>query len=195
MATTANQSAHSYQPHLTIREYSVPPGREWVPSLAGWSLLQIGGGMGYWLQGQFILMLIVFLIDYIGLLIIGVPYALILALIAGLLEIVPYIGPIISAVLAFAITFLHDPVTGFVVLALFALVQQLEGYVIAPLVMKKAVGLNPVVVILALMIGAKLAGVTGIIIAVPVATAIGEVVNDLTKKDTGALDLEKNKQG
>ncbi len=52
MATTANQSAHSYQPHLTIREYSVPPGREWVPSLAGWSLLQIGGGMGYWLQGQ-----------------------------------------------------------------------------------------------------------------------------------------------
>ncbi len=150
--------------------------------------------MGYWLQGQFILMLIVFLIDYVGLLIIGVPYALILALVAGLLEIIPYIGPIISAILAFAITFLHDPITGFVVLALFALVQQLEGYVIAPLVMKKAVGLNPVVVILALMIGAKLAGVTGIIIAVPVATAIGEVVNDLTRKDAGALELEKNKQ-
>jgi predicted PurR-regulated permease PerM len=98
------------------------------------------------------------------------------------LEIVPYVGPIISAVIAVAISFLHGPVTGLLVLGLFVIVQQLEGYVFTPLVMKKAVGLNPVVVILALLIGAKLGGVMGIIVSVPVATVLGEVVNDLVKK-------------
>jgi len=74
------------------------------------------------------------------------------------------------------------------VLGLFVLVQQLEGYVLTPLVIKKAVGLNPVVVILALLIGAKLGGVLGIIVAVPIATVLGEVVSDLTKKE----ELEKS---
>lgn len=138
--------------------------------------------MGRWLLGQMALMVIIFAIDYVGLLLIGAPYALILAILAGLLEIIPYVGPIVSAVVAASISFLHGPVTGLLVLALFALAQQLEGYVIAPLVMKKAVGLNPVVVILALLIGAKLGGVTGVIIAVPVATVISEVVNDMVRK-------------
>ena len=139
--------------------------------------------MGRWLLGQAALMVIIAAIDYVGLLIIGAPYALILAIMAGLLEIVPYVGPIVSAIVASTITFLNGgPVMGLLVLALFALAQQLEGYVIAPLVMKKAVGLNPIVVILALMIGAKLGGVIGIVISVPIATVIWEVVNDLTAK-------------
>lgn len=138
--------------------------------------------MGRWLQGQIILMFLVFGLDYLGLLAIGAPYALILALIAGILEIIPYIGPIISAVIAVAISFLHGPVTGLLVLALFASVQQLEGYVLTPLIMKRAVGLNPVVVIVALLVGAKLAGVIGVIVSVPIATVIGEVVNDMMKK-------------
>jgi len=83
---------------------------------------------------------------------------------------------------AASIGFLHGPVTGLLVLALFAIAQQLEGYVIAPLVMKKAVGLNPVVVILALLLGAKLGGVMGVIIAVPVATMVSEVAGDLVRK-------------
>ena len=147
--------------------------------------------MGRWLQGQLALMLIIAVIDYAGLLIIGAPYALILALMAGLLEIVPYVGPIISAVVASAVSFLHGPTTGFLVLALFVTAQQLEGYVIAPLVMKKAVGLNPVVVILALMIGAKLGGAMGIVVAVPIATMIGEVVKDIMGRKLEA-ENEKN---
>lgn len=138
--------------------------------------------MGRWLLGQMALMVIIFAIDYVGLLFIGAPYALVLAILAGLLEIVPYVGPIVSAIVAASISFLHGPVTGLLVLALFALAQQLEGYVIAPLVMKKAVGLNPVVVILALLIGAKLGGVMGVIIAVPIATVISEVAGDLVRK-------------
>lgn len=140
--------------------------------------------MGRWLQGQIVLMFLVFVIDYLGLLLIGAPYALILAIMAGVLEIVPFVGPIISAIIATAISLLHGPMTGLLVLTLFILVQQLEGYVLAPLVMKKAVGLNPVVVIIALLVGAKLAGVLGIIVSIPIATVIGELVNDLTHKAT-----------
>jgi len=140
--------------------------------------------MGRWLLGQLSLMVIIFAIDYIGLLIIGAPYALILAILAGLLEIVPYVGPIISAIVAASISFLNGGLmTGLLVLALFTLAQQLEGYVIAPLVMKKAVGLNPVMVILALLIGFKLGGVIGVVISIPIATAIGEIINDLMKKE------------
>jgi predicted PurR-regulated permease PerM len=138
--------------------------------------------MGRWLLGQMALMVIIFAIDYVGLLIIGAPYALVLAIMAGLLEIIPYVGPIVSAIVAASVSFLHGPVTGLLVLALFAVAQQLEGYVIAPLVMKKAVGLNPVVVILSLLIGAKLGGVMGVIIAVPVATVVSEVAGDLVRK-------------
>ena len=118
-------------------------------------------------------------------------YALVLALVAGILEIVPYIGPVVSAVIAISVSFLHSPITGLLVLGLFVLVQQLEGYVFTPLVMKKAVGLNPVVVILALMIGAKLGGVMGIIVAVPVAAVAGEIVNDLVRKPEASEGKEE----
>lgn len=140
--------------------------------------------MGRWLQGQIVLMVLVFVIDYAGLLVIGAPYALILAIMAGILEIVPYAGPIVSAIVATAVSLLHGPALGLLVLALFVLVQQLEGYVFAPLVMKKAVGLNPVVVIVAILIGAELAGVLGIIVSIPIATVLSEIVKDLTEKKT-----------
>jgi len=147
--------------------------------------------MGRWLLGQLALMVIIFAIDYVGLLAIGAPYALVLAIMAGLLEIIPYVGPIVSAVVAASISFLHGPVTGLLVLALFAIAQQLEGYVIAPLVMKKAVGLNPVVVILAILIGAKLGGVLGVIISVPIATVVSEVVKDLVKKPEASAERKE----
>jgi len=148
--------------------------------------------MGRWLQGQMLLMFLVFGLDYLGLLAIGAPYALILALIAGILEIIPYIGPIISAVIAVTVSFLHGPVTGLFVLALFTAVQQLEGYVLTPLVMRKAVGLNPVVVIVALLVGAKLAGVIGVIVSVPIATVIGEIVNDLVRPTSKDLKIAES---
>ncbi len=141
--------------------------------------------MGRWLQGQLLLMLLVFLLTYFGLLAIGAPYALVLAFIAGILEIVPYIGPVVSAIIATTVSFLHGPLTGFLVLGLFTLVQQVEGYALTPLIMKRAVGLNPVVVILALLVGAKLAGILGVIVAVPLATVLSEVLNDLTQAKRG----------
>jgi predicted PurR-regulated permease PerM len=138
--------------------------------------------MGRWLLGQIALMIIIFTIDYVGLLIIGVPYALILAILAGFLEIIPYVGPIVSTVAATLIVLLNGGwIKAVLVLLLFTLAQQLEGNVITPLVMRKAVGLNPVVVIVALLIGFQLDGIVGALIAIPAATAIGEVVGDIVK--------------
>ncbi|MBU1136995.1 AI-2E family transporter [Patescibacteria group bacterium] len=139
---------------------------------------RIEAKIGGWLRGQLLLMLIVGLLVYLGLTLLGVKYALTLALIAGILEIVPYVGPIISAVPGIILAFLQAPVLGFLVFILYVVVQQLENYIILPQVMKKTVGLNPIVIIIAMLIGAKLAGVLGIILSVPLTAAITEFVKD-----------------
>ncbi len=134
---------------------------------------KIQSKLGLWLRGQLMLSLIIFLLDYVGLKIIGVQYALVLALLAGIFEVVPYLGPILSGIPAIFLTV----ATGgwwqaLFVLILYVLVQQLENHIILPKVMAKSVGLNPLVVIVAVLIGAKLSGVVGSLMAVPVATAI-----------------------
>lgn len=134
--------------------------------------------IGGWLRGQLLLMLIVGLLVYLGLVLLGVKYALTLALIAGILEIVPYLGPIIAAVPAIILAFLQAPVLGLLVFILYIVVQQLENYIILPQVMRKTVGLNPIIIIVAMLIGAKLAGILGIILSVPLTAAITEFVKD-----------------
>jgi predicted PurR-regulated permease PerM len=134
--------------------------------------------IGSWFAGQLLLMLIIFVLDFAALSIFRIPYALVLALLAGFLEIVPYLGPIISTVLASAIGFLISPVTGFMVLGILTIIQQIESNIIVPQLMKKAVGLDPIVVILALLIGAKLGGVPGAVLSVPIATSISVVAGD-----------------
>jgi predicted PurR-regulated permease PerM len=121
-------------------------------------------------------------LDAIGLYLVGVPYALILAIFAGVMEIVPYIGPIISAVPGVILGFLISPTTGFLALLVYLIAQQLENNLIVPQVMKKAVGLNPVTTIIALLVGLRLGGVMGSILAIPVATAISLAVNDFIEK-------------
>ena len=138
--------------------------------------------IGKWLQGQIALMVIIFILDYIALYLLGVPYALILAIFAGALEIIPYLGPIISAIPAVIIGFMVSPLTGFLVLAAYIIIQQFENHVIVPQVMKKAIGLNPVTVILALLIGGKLGGVFGAILAIPLAAAGSVFIKDLLEK-------------
>lgn len=123
--------------------------------------------VGQWVRGELILMLIVGLMSYIGLLLLGIPYAAPLALVAGILEIVPNLGPVVSAVPAILIAFSGSPVTGIAVIALYTLIQQLENNLIVPKVMQQVVGLRPVVTLLSLMVGFKLFGVVGAILSVP----------------------------
>lgn len=139
---------------------------------------RIKDSMGKWMLGQLLLMVIIAILDSIGLSLIGVPHALLLGIFAGIMEIVPYVGPIIGAVPGVILGFIASPVIGFASILLYVLVQQLENHVIVPQVMKKAVGLNPITVILVLLIGAKLAGVMGAILAVPVAAAVSIFVKD-----------------
>jgi len=139
---------------------------------------QIQNKLGLWLRGQIILSLIIFILTYIGLTILGIKYALVLALIAGLAEFIPFIGPLISAVPAVFLTFADSPIKALLVVILYIVIQQLENQIIVPKVMQKSVGLNPIVVIIVMLIGAKVAGILGVILAVPTATIIKIFLSD-----------------
>jgi predicted PurR-regulated permease PerM len=123
--------------------------------------------LGAWVRGEIILMLIVGLTTYIGLTILGVEYALPLAVIAGVLELVPTIGPIISSIPAILIALVQGPVLAIAVLAMYILIQQAENNFLVPKVMEKAVGVLPLITIASLLIGGTLFGVIGAVIAVP----------------------------
>lgn len=132
------------------------------------SLVEIEEKIGAWVRGEFILMIVIAVLTYVGLLILRVNYALPLALIAGVLEIVPLIGPIISSVPAILVGFASSNVLGLGVLALFVLVQQFENNVVVPRVMEKVVGFDPLLTMSAILIGGKLFGIGGAFLAVPV---------------------------
>lgn len=142
---------------------------------------RIQSKMGGWLIGQMSIAFIIFSLEFIVLSFLGVPYALLLALLGGFFEIVPYIGPFISFVPAVLIALTVSPLTAILVGILYLVIQQLEHHIFTPLIMKKAVGLDPVVVIVALITGASLLGVLGMLIAIPFATALNVFVNDLKK--------------
>lgn len=124
--------------------------------------------LGGWARGQIFLMLVIGSVTYIGLLVLGIPFSLPLALLAGMLEIVPYIGPIIAAIPAAIIGFGISPLMGIAVTALVFLIQQAENYVIVPKIMEKSVGISPIIILLALAVGFRLLGVIGIFLSIPV---------------------------
>ncbi|MEK7615175.1 MAG: AI-2E family transporter [Patescibacteria group bacterium] len=138
--------------------------------------------MGAWLRGQIILGVFVGVGVYIGLSLLGVPYALLLAVIAGLLEIIPYAGPILSLVPAAIIGFAQSPIHGAAVVGLFLLIQQIENHLLVPKIMQSVTGLNPVLSILALLIGVQVGGIVGAILAIPLATMIAVVAEDIFKE-------------
>lgn len=138
--------------------------------------------LGKWLRAQMLLGAIVGVLIFFGLTLLGVNHALIFAAIAALFEIIPIVGPILAAVPAVATAFLVSPLLGILTAALYFGVQQIESQVIVPVVMKKAVGLSPLLVVLALLIGAKIGGIFGILLAVPVTAILAEFVNDWDKK-------------
>ncbi|MBI5022724.1 MAG: AI-2E family transporter [Candidatus Magasanikbacteria bacterium] len=137
--------------------------------------------LGDWLRGTLALGLIIGAMSYAGLLILGVQYALLLAVIAGIFEMIPYAGPIFSGLVAVLLAFLQTgdwPLPVFTAI-LFIVIQQLENNLLVPKVMKKAVGLNPIVSILSLLIGFRLLGVVGALLSIPVATVLSIVWTDL----------------
>jgi predicted PurR-regulated permease PerM len=139
--------------------------------------------LGRWLRGQLVLMVIIGVLTYIGLLLLKIKFALTLALLAGLLEIIPYLGPILSSVPAILLALTQSPFLALMVLVLFVIVQQLEGYIFSPFVMKRALGLNPLVVMISIIIGGQLGGVLGVLVAVPLVAAMAVVFGDIFAKN------------
>jgi len=138
--------------------------------------------MGRWLQAQVLLSLIMAVAVGIGLWILGVKYAFLIAVVAGVLEIVPIVGPIVSGGLATILALSQSAVLGFWTLIFFIAVHQLENHILVPLLVKKLIGLNPVAIILAILAGAKLGGLLGILLAVPLAAVVDEFFDDLAKR-------------
>lgn len=138
--------------------------------------------LGQWSRAEILLMLAVGLGNYIGYLILKIPYALPLAILTSIFEIVPTLGPIISAVPAVLIGFGISPLTGLGAAAVAFIVNQLENYILVPKIMQKSAGVPPLLVLVSIAIGAKLAGVTGAIIAVPFVVSLQAVLAEYWNK-------------
>lgn len=123
--------------------------------------------LGGWARGQLLLMVLIGLTTYFGLTLLGIPFSLPLAILAGLLEIIPYIGPIFAGIPAVIIAFSLSPIMGLAAIALLFLIQQLENYIFVPKIMEKSAGVSPIVTLLALAVGFRLMGIVGAVISVP----------------------------
>lgn len=145
--------------------------------------------IGYWMQGQILLAVLVGVLAYLGLTILGVKDALLFAFSAALFEIIPLFGPILAALPPIVSAFAGSGLTlALMVTGLFIIIQQFENHLIYPLVVKKIVGVPPILVIVALIAGAELAGFLGIILSVPIAAAVMEYFTDIEKRKHGNGD-------
>lgn len=141
---------------------------------------KIEGRLGGWVRGQVMLMFLVGILNYLGFLVIGIDYALPLAILAFLFEIVPNIGPFIAAFPAVLIGLTVSPFHALAVAGWCFLVQQLENTLLVPRIMKKVAGVNPLVSILALAVGFKIAGIGGAILAIPTFIAVSVVAGEIS---------------
>ncbi len=146
-------------------------------------LAAIGASLRKWLLAQLLMMVAIGVIDAVGLSLLGVKAALALGLIAGLLEFIPMLGPILSAVPAIAMGFLDSPQKALFVALLCWGVQFLEGHILAPLLMKRGVDLPPVVTLIGLSLMAIVFGFLGMMVAVPVLAALMVAIRMLYVED------------
>jgi predicted PurR-regulated permease PerM len=139
--------------------------------------------IGKWMQGQILLALSVGLVTYVALLIVGIPHPLLLAFIAGVFELIPIIGLTLSVIPAFLLAMFDGGLgLGLIVIAVYVVIQQIESHLVYPLVVKKVIGVPPLLVIIALVAGAQLAGLVGALLAVPISVALMEFIDDVERK-------------
>ena len=148
----------------------------------GSMLIKMQHKVGQWLIGQLVLMVFIGVLFYIGLLIFGVKYALLLAVLAAVFEIVPYLGPVAAAVPAVFFATVDSPTKGILVLIYYLLIQRVEHMLLVPKIMQRTTGLNPIMVILALGVGFAVGGIAGGILSIPVAAALNTLLNDYLER-------------
>lgn len=168
-----------------IRSIAPPRYQAYLINLTSRIQTQLGG----WLRGQLILSAIIAVLSTVGLWILGVKFFLVLGLLAGFLEIIPYLGPILAAIPAVFLALTQQPIKAVAVIILYIIIQQLENTLIVPKVMQRTVGMNPVIIIVVMLIGGQVAGIVGIIVAVPTAIMASIFLRDLAETHT----LERGK--
>jgi predicted PurR-regulated permease PerM len=146
-------------------------------------LCEIGKVLKRWLVGQSLLAVCVALLTGVGLALLGAPFAIALALLAGLMEFVPYIGPFVAAVPAILVGFGDSPQLALNVALLFLAIQMIESYVLAPLIQHKAVHLPPAMILFAQVLMGAIVGALGVAVATPLAAAIMVAVGMLYVED------------
>lgn len=138
--------------------------------------------IGLWFQGQLLLGLIVGGIMYAVLAILGVQYALLIAIMAAIFELIPF-GFMIAVIPAVMFSFLDGGVKlAFITGIVFFVVQQIETYVLQPIIVKRTVGIPPLVLIISLLVGSRLGGLWGIVLAIPLVVILLEYISDVEKK-------------
>ncbi len=144
--------------------------------------------VGHWLWGRLLMMFVVGFLIYLALLFLGLPYALPLAFLAGLLEILPSVGPVVAAVPAIIIGFTISPTMGLLTTLVFLTIQQLESNFITPKVMEGIIGINPIITLLGLLIGFRLAGVVGAVFILPTILIIKVLVKEVVLPQIGKIN-------
>jgi len=142
------------------------------PEKATRTIDRIERRLGGWVRGELVLMVVVGVMTYVGLLVLGVDSALPLAILAGVLEIVRNIGPTVAGVPAVLVALTIHPFTALATVALYFLVQIVENNFLVPHVMQRTVGVNPLISIVGLMIGFRLSGPAGAVLAIPLVIVI-----------------------
>jgi putative heme transporter len=147
--------------------------------------------MGGFVQTVAINAIVIGLLTYLGLLIIGVNFPLVLGLFAGMMEVIPYLGPIIAAIPIVIVALFDSPTTALIAFAFLVILQQFESYVLLPYVMRTQTKVSPLAVVLALIVGGALGGLIGILVALPLISAARvftiEVVAPAIRSRTGKI--------
>jgi predicted PurR-regulated permease PerM len=138
--------------------------------------------VGHWLRAQIFLGLVIGVMAYIGFLILGVEFGATLAIFAGIMEVVPYVGPFLAWVAAVPIVLNQAPILVLWVTVMFLIIQRLENDILVPLIMKQATGLSPILVLFAMLVGFEFMGVVGLILSIPVASTVSIFVHDYTSR-------------
>lgn len=160
--------------------------RDLVDSL----LNDMAQAMGGYIRGTVITATLVGVFMYLGLLIIGIEFPLVLGLLAGVMEFIPYLGPFIAGVPIVTIALLQSPTQALIVLIYVVVLQQVESYILVPFVMRTQTKVSPLLVLVAILVGSSLAGLLGVFIAIPVAAAgrvfTQRVIAPWIRRQTGA---------